>query len=185
MMKKRKKKTEDNKKEKELQPDIDHINHVQDNLKALGLLHWPQENWEIKDTKVSDIIAKTNAIVRVLTERYNDFTGVLDEKGKDYEYDKYPQNRRFSMFVDRRKDKPTNGNKDEITIFQPPDDCNKLPSDHVPEIGFEFIRKCLIPKQDGHITADDNICGQLITLTFQIEQKDEIRCYIVWNGQAS
>eukprot|EP01084_Bolivina_argentea_P051322 94408_1 len=35
----------------------------------------------------------------------------------------------------------------------------------------------------AHITADTDVCGQLITFMFVVEQKDEIRCYIVWNGE--
>ena len=173
--------------QKELQPDVDHINHVQDNLKALELLYCPQEQerLELKETEPTDINCKINAIAHDITQKYNDFTSILSGKDGNYDFDKYPRNRRFSVFVDRRKDKPINGNKDQITIFQPPDDCNKLPPDHVPEIGFELIQKCLIPRPDGHITAKDGICGQLLTFMFHIEQKDEIRCYIVWNGQAS
>ena len=178
-------KERDEEDDKELQPHIDHINRVQDNFKALGLLCSPQKELEFEETESTDVIYKTIAKARFLSQRYNCFTSVLAEKDKDYHLDEYPQNHRFSIFVDRRNDKPTNGNKDEIIIFQHPADCNTLPPDHVPEIGFEFIRKCLIPRKDGHITADDDICGQLMTLTFQVEQKDEIRCYIVWNKQAS
>ena len=188
---------DDIKEEKELDPNKDHIGHIQEQLANVQLLYCPKKDWDIKETETKDDLkAKTNGIARVLSQRYNNFTEVLSKsQDKNYDFERYPQNRRFSIFVDRRDNKPTNKNKgnissnkelcrDQITFFQPPDDCNKMSKDHVPEIGFEFIRKCLIPKKDGGaITAGDGICGQLLTFMFNVEQKDEIRCYIVWNGQ--
>ena len=89
--------------EKELEPHIDHINHVQDNLKALGLLHWLQELCEIKEAESSNIIGTIQAIEQFLTERYQDFTSILSEKDEDYDYDEYPQNRRFQcLWIEER-----------------------------------------------------------------------------------
>lgn len=133
---------------KELDPTIDHIPNVQDNLKAMGLYYWPQEHYEFKETESQDIIAKTNGIARVISDRYKEFTGVLSKKDSEYDMDKYPQNKRFSIFIDRRKQKPSNvvqkkgDSKDQITMFQPPKECNTLPNDHVP--GNIAFAHCLI-----------------------------------------
>ena len=77
-----------------------------------------------------------------------------------------------------------------MTYFEPPDYCNEMERKHVPEIGFELIRKCIIPRKDGkgdddNITASDGLCGQLMTFMFSVEALDEIKCYLVWNGQTS
>eukprot|EP01084_Bolivina_argentea_P102236 183191_1 len=65
---------------------------------------------------------------------------------------------------------------------------------HVAEWFMVAARQCLIPgivpkagkKQqtpDKVITATDNVCGQLMTFSFHVEARDEVRCYIIWNGQ--
>ena len=88
--------------------------------------------------------------------------------------------------MDRRKVKPTGGKRDEMTLFEPPNDCNDIPSDHVPEIGFEFLKTCILPrKYKPNVSATDGLCGQLMTFMSHVEATDEIRCYIVWNGQTS
>merc|ERR1712154_235893 len=89
----------------------------------------------------------------------------------------YPHQRRVCFFVDRR------GKSDEMTMFEPPNDCNKIEHDSVHEIGFEFLNTCMIPKADQHITASDRLCGQLMTFMFNVDASDEMRCYLVWNGQ--
>eukprot|EP01084_Bolivina_argentea_P273055 465040_1 len=71
----------------------------------------------------------------------------------------------------------------KLTIFQPPKNCNTIPKDHVPEYGFELISKCIFPKKSGHIKAKDTVGGQLMTFMFNVEQKDEVKCYLIWNGQ--
>ena len=82
----------------------------------------------------------------------------------------YPQFRRFSIFVDRRNKKPRlnkedkedekenkEQNLDQITFFQPPDAYSTMQTGHVHEIGFEFLRKCLLPQRiqqkEKNITA--------------------------------
>ena len=72
-----------------------------------------------------------------------------------------------------------------MTFFEPPDDCNEMASDHVPEIGFEFLKTCILPRKDKHVSADEGLCGQLLTFMFNVEAADEIKCYIIWNGQTS
>ena len=80
-----------------------------------------------------------------------------------------------------------------------------MPHNHVPEWYFETIRRCIIPRKgfgdgttervhndkkhtkpnDKTITATDSINGELLTFSFHIEQIDEMKCYIIWNGQMS
>ena len=73
-----------------------------------------------------------------------------------------------------------------MTFFEPPDDCNDMASDHVPEIGFEFLKTCILPRNaTPHVCATDGLCGQLMTFMFNVEAIDEIKCYIIWNGQTS
>eukprot|EP01083_Nonionella_stella_P103336 294960_1 len=73
-----------------------------------------------------------------------------------------------------------------ITLFHPPEDCNGMEADHVPEIGFEFVRNCLIPSQnkDEPIAASNAMSAKLLTFMFNVEERDHVRCYVIWNGQS-
>ena len=48
-------------------------------------------------------------------------------------------------------------------------------------------RLCLIPGQDDshNITSDKSVDGKVLTFQFNVEAKDEVKCYIIWNGQTS
>ena len=72
-----------------------------------------------------------------------------------------------------------------MTFFEPPEDCNEMKSNHVPDIGFEFLKTCISPRKGKHVGATDDLCGQLMTFMFNVEAEDEIKCYIIWNGQTS
>eukprot|EP01084_Bolivina_argentea_P124173 220036_1 len=172
-----------------MNPNIDYIGHVQQKLQGYPLHYFPNDNWDVEDTEQS-----SEFIARLFAHRYNEFRSVLSKFNIDNSFnaETYPQYRRFAIFVDRRENKPTNDNenkdnKDQVTYFQPPNHCNTMEVDHVPEIGFEFVRKCIIPEKveykEQNITANDGLCGQLLTFMFCVEQDEEIRCYLVWNGQ--
>eukprot|EP01084_Bolivina_argentea_P044447 81786_1 len=126
-------------------------------------------------------------IQHILHRSYQDFRSKLHDNHKNESFDEktYPQHKRFSIFVDRREldNNCDIYDNDEVTFFQPPKDCNTIPKHHVPEFGFELIRKCIIPSEETNITALDTVNGQLLTFMFNVEQSDEIKCYLVWNGQ--
>ena len=57
-----------------------------------------------------------------------------------------------------------------------------------------MVRTCLIPSANYYrnrgnigktkiVTAKDNVCGQLLTFSFHVNDVNEIKCYIIWNGQ--
>ena len=91
----------------------------------------------------------------------------------------------------------------QVIVFvlkpQPPVECNTIPSGrHVAEWYFESTKKCLIPgkyfgdekkenddlqPEEKTITSDDAVGGKLITFSFHCEKKDQIKCYMYWNGQ--
>merc|ERR1712228_255523 len=91
--------------------------------------------------------------------------------------------------------------KDELIFFEPPNDCNKLPKEeHVPMVYFETSRTCIIPRvgygddrpyiEDpkerilkATITSRMHCNGAMLMLSFHVESKDEIRCYMYLNGQ--
>jgi len=127
-----------------------------------------------------------NPISRGLGIRYIDFREILsnggdgnDDEAKD-ESDKdekstfnastYPHGRRFSIFIDRRKKKSSDNDKDgedeedgerltyytrtgfdkdlkadRMTFYEP--SANVFPKGHVPEIGFQFVRQCVAPPE--------------------------------------
>ena len=153
-------------------PNIDQIGNVQNNLKQCNVSYFPKDEWGIIDGKTPD------GIRRNLMTNYRGLRGLSNSKQP------YPQNKRVCVFIDRRDKKPTNGEVDEMTFFEPSDDSNKIDNDCVPEIGFELIRKCLIPRKDNdNIIGSNQLCGQLLTFMFNVQQVDEIKCYIIWNGQ--
>merc|ERR1712154_250089 len=81
-------------------------------------------------------------------------------------------------------DKDKKKDKDQLTYFEPPEGCNWMEAAAVPEIGVEFVRNCLIPRKDAkNITALDNCGGQLMTFMFNVEARDRVKCYLIWNGQ--
>merc|ERR1740123_186603 len=160
--------------EKEVDPSIDHIGSLLPALEKLSLAH-TQSVTADTDNKMEE---RVGVIQRNIGEKYGEFTGKLSDKGKLSKM--YPQRRRFCLFVDRRP----NAKHDVLTIFEPPSGCSEMSADSVPEIGFEFLSKCVVPKGNGsHITANDRCCGQLATFMFNVDAADEMRCYIVWNGQ--
>eukprot|EP01084_Bolivina_argentea_P103002 184530_1 len=179
---------DDDEKGDENKPIQKHIGDIRKKLKEYPL-HYCISHNELKKEENEEKDKTIETITRLLTDTYKDFTTILDKKDKKYDFGKYPQRRRFSIFVDRRNRNDCddlNALEAQLTFFQPPDDCNAMETDHVPEIGFGLVRKCLIPKlkhEKDSITALDNLSGRLITFVFCVEQMDEIRCYIIWNGQ--
>ncbi len=107
----------------------------------------------------------------------------------------YPQHERFCVVVDRRKRTETeyknefeHGNQsDDLLIFQPPNDCNSFPKgSYPPEIYFERSKQCLLPKvqKTQRITSRCAASGQLLTFSFHVRARDNIKCYLLWNGQS-
>eukprot|EP01084_Bolivina_argentea_P084419 152672_1 len=161
--------------EKKQNPNTKSIGDVAKKLKEFPLIY---TNGDIEETKSVD------ELCGILSQRYDDFKVVLSaQKDKRFDSKTYPKNRRFSIFVDRRRE------NDQIIYFQPPHNCNTMETDHIPEIGVEFVEQCVIPEKHSqntytynNITASDAVNGELITFMFNVEQKNEIRCYIIWSG---
>lgn len=65
--------------------------------------------------------------------------------------------------------------------------CDAIPTDFVSEWFMNAARLCLIPGQDDshNITSDKSVDGKVLTFQFNVEAKDEVKCYIIWNGQTS
>eukprot|EP01083_Nonionella_stella_P020917 58011_1 len=178
--------------EQKLDPQANHIGAIRKNLSEYPASHFCLDMSRLNPEKTQ----KRHVVARLLVEGYRDFTTTLTElKAKT---ESYPQNKRFCIMVDRAQNSKSNSDEqkgkdkdsvqDEITFFEPPAYCNTIENDHVPEIGFELIRKCIMPIKDAKgkdvsITANDRICGQLMTFMFNVEKRDEIKCYLVWNGQ--
>eukprot|EP01084_Bolivina_argentea_P243359 407990_1 len=174
--------SDDSEDEKE-NPYIDHIGKIFSQSKT-------------KDSEDDRFLWDMRHVQRRFLSQYNDLRTRNDQnQTKDFDGILYPQNTRFSFLVDRRA-QPQEYNEeykeyddsewvtDQITCFEPPDNCNTLPRNHVPEIGFDLIQKCLLKTQDKTITASDRLCGQLMTFMFMVERMDNIKCYVVWNGES-
>merc|ERR1712176_1426285 len=74
---------------------------------------------------------------------------------------------------------------DELIMFEPPNDCNVIPSDHHPLKYFENLRKCVIPgiDNDGNITSLSDCNGAMILLSLHVASSDDIKCYMYINGE--
>ena len=149
---------------------------------------------------VSDLIEDPSQI--------NDKIGFCFEKFKQRMHqtrncDKhYPTNRRFCIFIDRRKGHNNLG-FDEIIIYSPPNNCNIIPKNHIPQSISVMSNECLIPYigyNQGEIknptpyninkhvfskiSTDTHCQGGLLTFCFHCESVEEIRLYMYWYGQS-
>ena len=110
---------------------------------------------------------------------------------------RYPERRRFCIFVDRRHGAHT---YDEVVVFSPPNNTNRLNcargADHVPQAMSQMSRQCLIPdvgydegaglvvasKVGRPIHSGSDVSGQLLTFSFHVESSKEMRVYLSWCG---
>eukprot|EP01084_Bolivina_argentea_P297050 511688_1 len=127
---------------------------------------------------------------RFFMNGYRDFRDVLQENGQ-YDAKSFPRHKRIGIFVDRRRaEKNEKEKRDEVTFFQQLPSCDTIPRDHVDEWYIQAVRECVLPGMDDEkqpqnkrITAQENVNGQLLTFSFNVEEQDAIKCYIIWNGQ--
>eukprot|EP01084_Bolivina_argentea_P172458 298733_1 len=108
---------------------------------------------------------------------------------------RYPQKRRFCLLVDRRR-KVNKHNTDEIVILQPPNNCNSYPyGKYTPLWNFDSSQTCIIPQVgynnnakniDASTLTSKNHCnGSLVIISYHVEAKDQIKCYLYLNSSMS
>eukprot|EP01084_Bolivina_argentea_P135574 238875_1 len=127
---------------------------------------------------------------RFLMDTFKEFSNKLaKDKYNDSKYnmENYPKQKRFCTLIDRRDEK-----SDSIIMFEPPDDCNTVPEEHVPEWYFNASKTCIVPAKkygtNTYYDPQETICidraykGQVITISFHVESSSVIRCYLFWNG---
>jgi len=122
----------------------------------------------------------------------------------------YPLRRRFCIFVEccapNRDIDAQSMDGDEITIFEPPSDCDSLPKGCVEEYFQETARRCIIPHRgyseelkeendlripnflkdfldEETITSQSWMMGTMLTFSFQAMSRRQIVCRVYWNGQ--
>merc|ERR1712154_686640 len=118
----------------------------------------------------------------------------LDDKPKF----EYPHQQRFISLVDQR----TFGD-DSVYIYQPPSNCRYIPNDAVSEWYSNSTITCLLPNmeygdgkeaesnqeatmielENANIHGKSHCNGSLLTLSFHVKQRNEIKCCLYWNGQ--
>ena len=117
--------------------------------------------------------------------KYKDELSLLSHyKQNADELKSYPKRKRFCIFVDRRAD------KDKITMFEPPSNCNTMPKKHVSEWYFNASKVCILPGSKGmefsdaeRIVSHSDLQGQVMTLSFQIEASDIVKVLLFWRGR--
>jgi len=148
-------------------------------------------------TFVKKSLQSNNRGVRFFIETFKEFNGKLGaEKYKDksaYNMASYPRKKRFCSVIDRRGD-----GDDDFFLYEPPDDCNTIPEQHVADWFFNAGVTCIVPSMyyqkplsqikkdefDPQDTLKTNNAykGKAITISFHVEQQDVVRCYLFWNG---
>eukprot|EP01084_Bolivina_argentea_P085636 154795_1 len=118
--------------------------------------------------------------------KFNSEHKEMNEKIK-YNPETFPQHRRFAICIDRRESAKNDDGFDKTIMYLYPNSCNSIPKNHVPEIGFKLLETCIIPRgtvtKPANIGSKTDVGGKLITFMFNIEKKDEIKCYVVWDDQ--
>merc|ERR1719245_1840944 len=124
-----------------------------------------------------------------MMEGFRQFRKELSDKD-----DTYPQHGRFNVIIDRRDCYTKSNDTDPLIMFDPPNDCNSIPHQHLAEKYFDLSRICLIPRsgykpwneRNGNDKAIDSTTaaqGQIMTLSYHSWASDEIKCYLYWQGQ--
>ena len=138
-------------------------------------------------TFVADDIRYKEDIHHKLRNLYKEFKLKMNEN----DISNFPEMRRFCIIIDRRMNTDFDENiHDEMIIFDPPQNCNKLGDEYVPETYHCLTRQCSIPfkgynKSDllkwRNYHADSHRDGNLLTFSFHIESIIETRCYLYWS----
>eukprot|EP01084_Bolivina_argentea_P136261 239991_1 len=135
-----------------------------------------------RDKKIND-----NFICKCLISSFNELKTQLKYKYGD-DINQYPRQKRFCTVFDQQSD---DRNKHSMFMFEPSDDCNTLPTQHVPEWYFNASDICIVPSKDYNNSDDTHSVdtlhsrayrGQTLTLSFHVESLDCVRCYLFWNG---
>eukprot|EP01084_Bolivina_argentea_P268389 455841_1 len=115
-----------------------------------------------------------NLVVRELTQHLTTFKHRHLASMNNIQ--KYPTNRRFCMVLDRRKE------ANELYYFDPLN-YNEMKSDHVSEWYFASSKAFLLPNLNSkqQIITSNTACN-IITLSFHIEETDNIKCYLYYMG---
>eukprot|EP01084_Bolivina_argentea_P060759 111007_1 len=150
---------------------INNIKSIKDEIEDAGL-------------KSACFVDNNSDFKRSIFEFFADFKTLMSKEKSNAEY---PCRKRFEIFTDKRRNREEKTNEtNEYLFFEPPDNCDTIPLDHVNEWYFDAVRTCLIPqKSNDKITALTNTGGELLTFSFHVEQKDEIKCYIIWNSETT
>ena len=116
---------------------------------------------------VSDEIEDVTQINEKIAEIFGRFKEKMINTQNCDEY--YPTNRRLCIFIDRRKDRFCAPN-DEIIMYSPPNNCNIIPKDHIPQSLFAMSDECLVPYK-GYNN------GETEDPTADLDAKEISRCY--------
>eukprot|EP01084_Bolivina_argentea_P141080 247948_1 len=138
---------------------------------------------------------------RLFAQEFRTFQNMVENQKKQYNYPNY---KRFCSLIDRRQpDKYKNCNvskSDEIIFFEPPNNCNTIPKPYyVPEWFLDSSQTCFLPYigyNNGIKQSNDNndtdkpvtsksVCeGRFWLLSFHVESRNTIKCYLTIYGQS-
>ena len=176
---------------------FDCIGNIEAKLKANGLKY--TKNTIHQDQQRDNEYVNT----KHFKEAFKAFKG-------EFKDESYPHRKRFVTMVDTRNMGSEQEQKisDTMYFYEPPSNCRNIPpKDVVPEWGLSASRTSLLPNIDydpdkaehtpvipdandkdakllkANIGTTSHCKGQLITWSFHVIQRDEIRCYCYWNGQ--
>lgn len=172
---------------------VDFIGNIEEKLTANKLKYVKQEIPQVKQKEYDYMQVR----------HYRDALKKFKEKYRDDLLRSYPHQNRFIVMVDTREE----ACRDIMYLYEPPSNCRDIPIDAVPEYGLSASRTCLLPNigykafdaehaklngdqndknkkvQNANVSIASHCKGQLLTLSFQVIQKNEIRIYLYWSGQ--
>eukprot|EP01083_Nonionella_stella_P168008 566068_1 len=119
---------------------------------------------------------------RIFHEIFQNFVKENDLKGSGKSA--YLHQKRLITMIDRRPSKKDASKPDHIWMYEPPDDCQNIPNNAVPEWYINASATCLAPKskKDEAFGVIDHCKQGTLTLSFHVKRETVIKCYLFWNG---
>eukprot|EP01084_Bolivina_argentea_P270384 459746_1 len=158
--------------------------------------------------KKNELLIETNFQQKIFTILFNQLYSeyIVDyDKTKDNECHVLYQ-KRIIGFVDRRKSSDQHDSTDTVYLYQPPTNCFQIPTNACGLWYLSASRMCLLPNMDygngakelepnsllietlntlknANVTSAFHCKGGLLTISFHVKSKDEVKMYMYFDGQ--
>eukprot|EP01083_Nonionella_stella_P152194 487483_1 len=151
---------------------VDVVGDIKERLDASELRYYKGERHHVDDPKQSRI-----------TDIYKEFVKKYDLEGSGNTA--YLHKKRLITMIDRRESKKDVNKPDDIWMFEPPENCQNIANDTVPEWYINSSVTCLGPKSNTRESfgATSHCRRSTLTLSFHVKEERFVKCYLYWFGQ--